>query len=156
MTDTPYLHHILGGFSMTERKTIRQAIKRIFPTINLDDSLDTAIKKMTHNNVSVLAVKIEEEFIGLVTVSDVIFSLSNGDDLKETKISSFMTKCEFSVSGARRNPCIQLDEDEDAMSAIKIMYEAGVNHLLVTGVEGKAVGIVSSLEIVKLYGAEAA
>lgn len=141
---------------MTEKKTIRQAIKRIFPTINLDDSLHTAIKKMTENNVSVLAVKIGDEFIGLVTVSDVMFSLSNGDDLNETKISSFMTKCEFSVSGEKRNPCIQLDEDEEAISAIKVMYDAGVNHLLVTGVEGKAVGIVSSLEIVKLYGAEAA
>lgn len=136
-------------------KTIKQAIKRTFPTINLDDSLETAITKMDENNVSVLAVKVAEEYIGLVTVSDVMFSLSNGDDLKETKISSFMTKCEFSVSGASRNPCIQLDEDEDALSAIKIMYEAGVNHLLVTGVEGKAVGIVSSLEIVKLYSSEA-
>ena len=139
---------------MTERKTIRNAIKRVFPTISLEDSLETAIKKMTDNNVSVLAVKIEEEFIGLVTVSDVMFSLSKEDDLKKTKISSFMTKCEFSVSGSERNPCVQLDEDEDALSAIKVMYEAGVNHLLVTGVEGKAVGIVSSLEIVKLFGAE--
>lgn len=141
---------------MADQKTIKQAIKRIFPTIGLDDSLQTAIKAMAENNVSVLAVKVRGEFIGLVTVSDVMFSLSSGDDPEETKISSFMTKCEFDVSGAERNPCIQLDEDEDAMSAIKLMYEAGVNHLLVTGVEGKAVGIVSSLEIVKLYGAESA
>ena len=140
---------------MIEKKTIKQAIKRTFPTISLDDSLETAINKMDENNVSVLAVKIGEEFIGLVTVSDVMFSLSNGDDLKETKIFSFMTKCEFDVSGATRNPCIQLDEDEDALSAIKMMYKAGVNHLLVTGVEGKAVGIVSSLEIVKLFSSEA-
>jgi len=139
---------------MTEQKTIRQAIKRIFPTIGLDDSLQTAINAMTENNVSVLAVKIGGDFIGLVTVSDVMFSLSRGDNPDRTNISSFMTKCEFDVSGSDRNPCIQLDEDEDAMSAIRLMYEAGVNHLLVTGERGRAVGVVSSLEIVKLYGAE--
>ena len=48
---------------------------------------------MTENNVTVLAVKTGEEFTGLVTVSDVMFSLSRGDSLKETKISSFLTKC---------------------------------------------------------------
>ena len=136
---------------MAQRKTIKEAIKRVFPTVNPDDSLASAINKMTHNNVSVLAVKIRDDFIGLVTVSDVIFSLASGDNPEETKISSFMTQCEFSVSGPTRNPCIQLDEDENALSAIKIMNKAGVNHLLVTGVGGKAVGIVSSLEIVKLF-----
>jgi len=139
---------------MTQKKTIREAIKRTFPTVHLEDSLQSAINKMTQNNVSVLAVKIGEEYIGLVTVSDVIFSLASGDDLNKTKISSFMTKCEFDVTGVTRNPCIQLDEDEDALSAIKVMNNAGVNHLLVTGVGGKAVGIVSSLEIVKLYGTD--
>lgn len=136
---------------MSERKTIRQAIKRKFPAINYDDSLETAINKMTKANVSVLAVLTGEELIGLVTISDVMFSLSNEDDFKETKISTFMSKCEFNTAEGTRNPCLQLDEDEDALSAIKVMYEGGVNHLLVTGTGGKAVGIVSSLEIVKLF-----
>jgi len=47
-------------------------------------------------------------------------------------------------------PCVQLDEDEDAISAIKVMYEAGVNHLLVSGSQGEPVGMVSSLEIIEL------
>jgi len=139
------------GF-MTERKTIRQAIKRKFPKIDMDDNLETALKMMTEANVSVLAVKDGEELIGLITVSDVMFSLAHEDDFKETKISSFMTKCEFDTTGETKNPCIQLDEDEDALSAVKLMYEAGVNNLLISGVNGKAVGIVSSLELVKLFG----
>lgn len=139
---------------MAEKKTIRMAIKRKFPTIDYNDSLGTAIKKMTEHNVSVLAVKVDEELIGLVTISDVMYSLANEQDFAETSISSFMTKCEFNTSHETRNPCIQLDEDEDPLAAIKVMYEAGVNHLLVSGADGKAVGIVSSLEIVKLYGKE--
>jgi predicted transcriptional regulator len=135
---------------MTERKTIKNAIKRKFPVININDTLKTALKMMSQANVSVLAVKIEKELIGIVSISDVMYSLANGDDLQETTISSFMTKCEFNTGKETRNPCIQLDEDEDALSAIRVMYEAGVNHLLVSGANGEAVGIVSSLEIVKL------
>lgn len=138
---------------MAENKTIKQAIKRKFPTVDIDDSINNALSIMKEANVSVLAVKIGEELIGLVTISDVMFTLANEDDLEETKISNIMTKCEFNTSEETRNPCIQLDEDEDALSAIKVMYEAGVNHLLVSGEGGKAVGIVSSLEIVKLLAA---
>ena len=139
---------------MTNKKTIRMAIKRKFPMINYEDNLETAIKKMTAHNVSVLAVKVADELVGLVTISDVMHSLSKGNSLKDTSISSFMTKCEFNTSRETRNPCIQLDEDENAMAAIKVMYEAGVNHLLVSGIDGRAVGIVSSLDIIKLFGNE--
>jgi CBS domain-containing protein len=141
----------MEGF-MAEGKTIQQAIQRKFPEININDNLESALKIMTEANVSVLAGKIGEELVGLITVSDVMFSLSNGDDIKETKVSSFMTKCEFNNSKETRNPCIQLDEDEDALAAIKVMYEAGVHHLLVSGTGGKVTGIVSALELVKLFG----
>ncbi len=138
---------------MTNKKSIKEAIKRKFPTIEIDDSIGKALSLMKEANVSVLAVKIGEELIGLVTISDVMYSLANEDDLENTLISSVMTKCEFNTSEETRNPCIQLDEDEDALSAIKVMHEAGVNHLLVSGRGGKAVGIVSSLEIIKLFAA---
>jgi predicted transcriptional regulator len=44
-----------------------------------------------------------------------------------------------------------LDENEEAVSAIKVMYDTGVNHLVVSGTNGEIVGIVSSLELVKLF-----
>ncbi len=135
---------------MSERKTIKDAIKRKFPLINIEDNLHTAINTMAKHNVSVLAVKVGEELIGIVTISDVIRSLANGDDLEETTIIQFMTKCEFDTRKETRNPCLQLDENEDALAAIKVMYEAGVNHLLVSGDAGEPVGIVSSLELVKV------
>lgn len=136
---------------MSERKTIRQAIQRRFPAIKRDDSLETAINKMTKGNVSVLAVLAEGELIGLVTISDIMFRLTNENNPKDTIVSTLMTTCGSHTARGTRNPCLQLDEDEDALSAIKVMYGTGVNHLLVTGTNGKAVGIVSSLEIVKLF-----
>ena len=135
---------------MAESLKVKQAIKRKFPVIDIDDSLEMAIQLMAETNVSVLAVKVGAELIGIVTVWDVLNGLAHNFDRQQTKISTFMTKCEFHTEKSSKNACIQLDEDEDVLSAIKVMYEAGVNHLLVTGEKGKPVGIVSSLELVKL------
>lgn len=135
---------------MAESLKVRQAVKRKFPVIDVDDNLDMAIRLMAETNVSVLAVKVGAELIGIVSVWDVLSGLAQDFDRQQTKISTFMTKCEFNTEKSTKNSCIQLDEDEDLIAAIKVMYEAGVNHLLVTGDKGKPVGIVSSLELVKL------
>lgn len=135
---------------MVEQLKVRQAIKRKFPVIDVDDNLDMAIQLMNETNVSVLAVKVGEELIGLLSVWDVMNGLAHDYDRNNTKISALMTKCEFHTDKSSKNACVQLDEDEDVISAIKVMFEAGVNHLLVTGERGAPVGIVSSLELVKL------
>ncbi|MDK9707130.1 MAG: CBS domain-containing protein [Desulforhopalus sp.] len=138
---------------MAETLKVRQAVKRKFPVIDMEDSLEMAIQLMAETNVSVLAVKVASELVGLVTVWDVLNGLAHDYDRQATKISTFMTKCEFHTDKSTKNACIQLDENEELFSAIKVMYEAGVNHLLVTGERGKPVGIVSSLELIKLAAA---
>jgi CBS domain-containing protein len=135
---------------MNNKKSIKSAVKRKFPAVGIDDTLETALKVMAQANASALVVKVGAELDGVVTITYIMYSLSNEDDLQDTRVSSFMTKCEFISPKATRNPCAQLDEDEDAISAIKVMYEAGVNHLLVSGSQGEPVGMVSSLEIIKL------
>ncbi len=61
-----------------------------------------------------------------------------------------MTECNVHGKNADSKPCIQLDEDMDILSAIKVMYEGGINHLLVTGENNGTLGVVSSLELIKL------
>ncbi len=135
---------------MAMNRTIKEAITRKFPVIDTEDNLLTAAGLMKKENVAVLAVKVGEELIGLLTVKDMLYSLSNDEELAETRVADAMTPCEFNTTEETRNPCIQLDEDEDILSAVKLMYDAGVNHLLVTGTGGQAVGIVSGLEIIKI------
>ena len=65
-------------------------------------------------------------------------------------VSSFMTRCELISDQSVKSPCVQLDEDEHILSSIKVMNEAGVSHVLVSGGKGEPVGMVSSLDIVKL------
>ncbi len=135
---------------MGNSNTIRNAVRRKFPAVDVDDSLETAMNTMAQEDVTALVVKVGKELVGIVAMADIMYSLANNDAPKETKISSFMTKCEIVSDKEIRNPCIQLDEDEEVMSAIKIMYDAGVNHLLVSGREGDPVGMVSSMDIIKL------
>jgi len=136
--------------TMENNKTIKNAIKRKFPAVGLDDTLDTALKAMANANATALVVKTGDDLVGVVTISDIMYSLTNEEDILQTLVSSFMTSCEFISDKLTNNPCVQLDEDEDILSAIKVMNEAGVNHLLVSGSNGEPVGMVSSLEIIKL------
>jgi CBS domain-containing protein len=138
---------------MKSIRTIKEAIVREYPAISREDTLGTAIKLMARNNSSALVVEEGEEFIGIVTITDVMYSLAHEQDLYSTMIGSFMTRCDLISTNATRNPCVQLDEHQDALSALKVMYEAGVHHLVVSGDNGRPAGVVSSLEIVKLLGA---
>ena len=139
---------------MEKQRKVKQAIKRKFPVIDIDDSLGMAIKTMAQDDASVLVVKGNEDLIGIVTVSDVMHGLANGYDLEKTKISTFMTECSVDSKSSTRKSCVQLDEDQDVMSAIRVMYEGGINHLLVSGEKNEPIGIVSSLELVKLVAAQ--
>jgi predicted transcriptional regulator len=135
---------------MNIKKEIKRAIKRKFPAVGIEDNLEHAMRQMADANTSALVVKLGEELVGLVTVTDIMYSLANGHDLQNTKVSTFMTKCEFISNKRSQSPaCLQLDEDEKIISAIKVMYEGGVNHLLVSGSNGEPVGMVSSLEMIK-------
>lgn len=137
---------------MKSTRTIKEAIIRRYPEIGLDDSLGDAINAMAKNNASALVVREGGILVGLVTITDVMHSLVHHQDLQDTKISSFMTKCELISAKATKNACAQLDENQDVLSALKVMHQAGVNHLVVARSEGDPVGVVSSLEIIRLLG----
>lgn len=135
---------------MENIKRIKDAIVREYPVINLEDNLATAMTQMAQNNASALVVRRDDQLLGIVTITDVMFSLAGNSDPDKIRIDSFMTKCDLISEEGSRNPCVQLDIEQDVLSAVKVMYEAGVNHLVVSGSTGEPVGIVSSLEIVKL------
>ena len=139
---------------MKEYLKVKQAISRKFPVIESNESLGAAINLMAGSNVSVLVVKVEAELIGMVTVSDVMQGIANNYDFDQTKISKFVTECRIDSRNTTAKSCVQLDEDQDVYSAIKVMYEGGVNHLLVTGTKNEPIGIVSNLDLIKLIASE--
>ena len=135
---------------MEKTQTIKDALRKGSPTVDINETLQSALKIMAGENLSALLVKKNGDLVGIITISDIMYSLAKEEDPRQIKVASFMTKCELITTKGVRTPCVQLDEDEDILSAIKVMNEAGVNHVLVSGSKGDPEGMLSSLDIIKL------
>lgn len=136
---------------MKNRRSIKDAVVRKYPVSSREHNLKDAIRLMAENNASALVVGDEIQSFGLITITDVMHCLATETDLEKSSVGSFMTTCDIISTKETRNPCVQLDEDQDVISAVKVMVAAGVHHLMVTGRDSKPVGIVSSLELIKLF-----
>lgn len=136
---------------MSLNDSISAAINSEIPTVTIEDSLRSAVSRMIAAKSYALMVTTEDECIGIVTAMDLMRSVSKGEDLDETRVAHFMTACELiTPEGTSKTPCIQLDESETVGNAIGVMETAGVHNILVTGYEGKPVGIVSSSDLLEL------
>jgi CBS domain-containing protein len=135
---------------MDTRKTIKDALGINTATVSVDDTLHDALKLLGQYNATALLVAAGNDTVGIITISDIMYSLAKDEDPQKIPVSSFMTQCELISTETANTPCVQLDEDEEIFSAIKVMNEAGVNHVLVSGNGGKPVGMVSSLDIIKV------
>lgn len=127
---------------------ISSAVKWDAPTIELADSLRSAIKKMVANNTSVLVVTSSDDIIGVVTNMDLIRCLARGDDFDQATVANFMSCCGIITTRKITTACIQLDETKSVQDAIGLMDLAGVHHLLVAGAQG--VGIISIQDLLRL------
>ena len=135
---------------MSLKDTISKAITKDTPVVALDDTLETAIRKMVDGCCSALVVKSDDELIGIVTDMDIMESVSRNGLTGKIRVADFMLKCELISRKQTKSPCIQLDENESVENALKIMAGAGVHHLLVSGANNKNIGIVSSYALINL------
>jgi CBS domain-containing protein len=135
---------------MSLKDTISKAITNDTPAVTLDDSLETAIRRMVGEGCSALAVKSGDELIGIVTDMDIMESIRRSGLAGGVKVADFMVKCDLLSQQGTKSPCVQLDEDESVENALKLMAGAGVHHLLVSGNNNRAIGIVSSQALLSL------
>ncbi len=135
---------------MTMSQKIKKAVNWDAETVSTDDSLRTVIKKMVRSKTSALVVKLDDFVIGIVTDMDIIESIDNGADLDETKASSFMIACELITEKETTNPCVQLHEDESVGNALRLMSNAGIHHLMISGKNDTCVGTVSITDVLRL------
>ncbi|MDW7774536.1 MAG: CBS domain-containing protein [Desulfobulbaceae bacterium] len=136
---------------MSLKDTISKAITKDNPAVALEDTLETAIRKMVDGGSSALVVKSGGNLVGIVTDMDIMESISRNGLTGEIKVADFMVRCELiSEKRSKKIPCVQLDENESVENALKLMAGAGVHHLLVSGANNKAIGIVSSQALLNL------
>ena len=120
------------------------------PSVGIEDSLRIVIQKMIDANVSALAVKTGDHVVGVITDMDVMLGVDEGNDLDETKASSFLTACELIDDKGVKSPCVQLDAAESVGNALGVMAVAGVHNLLVSGENKKGAGMVSVHDLLRL------
>lgn len=127
---------------------ISSAVKWDAPSVDIQDSLRSAIAKMAKSAVSALVVKSGDEVVGVVTDMDLMSCIAKGDDLDGLTAAKFMTSCEIISDKKIKTPCVQLDETQSVENAIGVMDVAGIHHLLVTG--EKRAGIISAHDLLRL------
>jgi len=129
--------------------SISAAMRKDTPVVNLDDTMQAAIRKMADGGVTALLVKADNQLVGIVTEMDIMHRLVNGADPSVEKVRNIMTACELITSKPARVPCVQLDESETIKNALAIMHEAGIRNLLIAGPDGQVKGVVSAGELLK-------
>lgn len=129
--------------------TIKSAIKTDPPRLGLEDNLRTAIEKVSCKDCSGAIVEANGEMIGIVSEMDLMQAVSSNRDLDDTKVADIMTTCELIRDKLQKTPCVQLDEDQSVFSGLKVMTEAGVHNLLVSGAGDKVIGLASASDLLK-------
>ena len=127
---------------------ISSAVNWDAPSVDLSDTLRSAITKMANSGGSALVVKSGAEVVGVVTDMDLMGSIAKGDDLDGVTVTTFMSSCEVISDKKIKTPCVQLDETQSVKNAIGVMDVAGTHHLLVTGEKGS--GVVSANDLLRL------
>lgn len=135
----------------------------VSPTANLKE----VATKMADNEKDVVVVRDEEGVIrGLVTAGDLygamVSSVLGKDlleqmpvDLRDVRVSELMkaTKAEefMEVCGLTgTNVCISLGPEDTVANAIRVMALAGINHILILGLDG-LMGTLSEDDLVKVF-----
>jgi len=128
--------------------SIEGIVKWNGPSVDGDDNLQTAIRRMADNSVSGLLVRQGGEVLGVITDWDIMQSLDNGHDPATTKVASFMTSCEVMLGRKIKSPCVQLDASISIKDALRVMAGENVHHMLITGPNNE-IGLLSSLDLLK-------
>ncbi len=115
---------------------MNKGIKTILP----DTTLCEAAKAMTSFKVGALLVQEGEDFIGVLSESDLVRrGMAEGRDPNGETVRAVMS-----------SPIISIDIDRPTSDASDIMGEKGIRHLAVTD-SGKIVGIISVRDLLRYY-----
>ncbi|MZH02122.1 MAG: CBS domain-containing protein [Nitrospinae bacterium] len=105
-------------------------------SIDQDESINNAATKIYDNQIGSLLVTQNENFIGIITKTDLMVKvLIKNLDGNSTRVSEVMSQ-----------PLITIDADEPLDSAKKIFNEKPIRHLAVTR-NDEVVGVLSTKDL---------
>lgn len=109
------------------------------PKISPDASLIDVADYMYRLNYKALPVFSDGELNGIVSEQDVIRALANSDEISKKTAHEFMTPMPYSVT-----------QSECLGKAVSIMRDNNLSRVPVTDVDGKVVGVVESIDLMRM------
>lgn len=123
---------------------IKRYMRTDVPSVDIDDTFDKIVDFMIEKDLDFVVVRSKGEIVGIISDQEIGTCLSQGRDLKKVRAREFMDACRL----AGVTPCLQLNEHETVLNAIKTMSTTGARYILVTGKSGVR-GVVSFHDMIR-------
>lgn len=135
---------------MSLQETIKTLVRLDIPTVSLKDPIRYVIQLMKEKEVSSVLVCTGEEVAGIISDTDLVDTVSSGEDIDGVLVRDVMTPCEIAAGEGTTNPCAQIDEDESVLNALKVFSASGTHCLVVATGDKCAPGLVSLRDVLGL------
>lgn len=119
--------------------TLSDLVHREIITITSKASIIDAARMMRERKIGSVFIEEENEYIGIVTDSDLVRKAFTKDLPFETQVTQVMG-----------SPLIEIDIEKSVMDANHLMYFNEIRHLAISE-KGKVVGIISVRDIVRCF-----
>jgi len=123
---------------------VKNIIKKRVLTVDKDQTIATAIKKMEKNRVSRIIVVENNQLVGILTLSDV------ANRLGSSKASTIPTSG-LHVSGVMSNNPVTIEEETDITQAAKIMVDTGFSGFPIINKNQQLVGMLTKKDFVQQF-----
>jgi len=136
VTEGDFLHHLDSG-DLSEFKSAEKVMSRSIVTVDVGDTLASAISLMSKNRYSCVVVTRESVPYGILTERDVVRLAPSVDELAATPIG-----------GMVRTPLITIPPNTALPDAIRCMDTHKIRHLVVAE-NGQLLGLLTRHDLVK-------
>ena len=135
---------------MGMRDSVSKAVNWNIPSIDSEDSLQSAINKMVEYDVNAFVVEMNGLVSGILTDIDLVHIITSEEDLEGVKVAEVMTPCTLMSEKSSHNPCAQIYELETIENALKVIDAAGTHTLMVASSGKNKAGLVTIHNLLKI------
>ncbi len=136
VTEGDFLHHLDAG-DLSEFKSAERVMSRNIATVDVGDTIASAISIMSKNHYSCVVVMREQAPYSILTERDLVRLASTVSDIGNILVGSVV-----------RAPLITVLPSKSLPDAINLMEQHKINHLVVTE-HDKLLGLVTRHDLVK-------
>ena len=147
----------------SKREIAVQSVMQRHPVaIHEAETVQEAVDKMTEHHIAALPVVDDGGYLkGLVTISDLLRLVQDAERTLESDLAIYddglivadmIRQClgTDQVADVMSGMPITVSQDESLKQVAKLMIEHQVHHILVVGADRKLLGLVSSIDFVRL------